>query len=111
MGIDWALMRRAEPRMGGLIMGLRYRRRASFGKLIHVNFSKSGASLSLGVPGATMNIGRRGIRQTVGLPGTGRSYSQQVAKWGGWRQAPPAQLKEIEETEPAARESREQLEQ
>jgi hypothetical protein len=39
-----------------------------------VNLSTRGASLSLGPPGATVNISGRGTRATFGLPGTGISY-------------------------------------
>lgn len=40
-----------------------------------MNFSGSGASLSLGGRGATINVSSRGTRATVGIPGTGLSYS------------------------------------
>ena len=43
-----------------------------------VNFSKSGASLSLGGRGHSVNIGSRGTRTTFGIPGTGLSYSTKV---------------------------------
>ena len=45
-----------------------------------MNLSKSGASLSVGLRGATVNLGKRGIRGTVGLPGTEISYSES-APW------------------------------
>ena len=37
----------------------------------HLNLSKGGVSTSLGVRGAHMTFGRRGRRETVGLPGSG----------------------------------------
>jgi hypothetical protein len=63
-------------------MSFRFRR--SFGnKFFRINLSKSGVSASTGVPGFILNnplIGkrRRGQRLTVGLPGTGMSYSVQA---------------------------------
>ena len=56
-------------------MGFRFHRSVRLAKGLRLNFSKSGASLSVGGPGATVNLGRRGPRATVGLPGTGLSYS------------------------------------
>jgi hypothetical protein len=47
---------------------------------LRLNFSKRGGSLSLGGPGATVNVGSRGVRGTLGLPGTGLSYVSQQ-KW------------------------------
>jgi len=38
---------------------------------VYVNFSKSGASLSLGPRGSKVTFGPRGTRVTVGIPGTG----------------------------------------
>lgn len=37
--------------------------------------SKSGISLSLGIRGARFTLDKHGLRKTVGLPGTGMSYS------------------------------------
>lgn len=56
-------------------MGLRFRKSVKLGKYFRLNFSKSGMSLSGGVKGARVTIGKNGVRQTVGLPGTGLSYS------------------------------------
>jgi hypothetical protein len=44
-----------------------------------VNFSLSGVSVSAGVPGAMINIGPRGSRLTMGLPGTGISYTHNLS--------------------------------
>jgi hypothetical protein len=59
-------------------MGFRFRRSARLGPL-RFNFGKSGlSSISLGGPGASFNIpiSRSGApRTTVGLPGTGLSWS------------------------------------
>ena len=59
-------------------MPLRFRRSLRLFPGVRVNFGKKGASLSLGGRGATVNLSERGTRATVGLPGTGISYSEQV---------------------------------
>ncbi len=57
-------------------MGFRFQRRLKLLPGIWVNLSKSGASLSAGVPGMTVNS--RGIA-TAGIPGTGLSYRQNLS--------------------------------
>jgi hypothetical protein len=59
-------------------MGFRFRRSIRLGKGLRLNISKSGTSLSVGRRGATVNLSSKGERVTVGLPGTGLSYSQQI---------------------------------
>ncbi len=61
-------------------MGLRFRKSISFGKFFRLNLSKSGVSLGMDPPGLNVNIGPRGVRQTIGLPGTGLSY-QETHQW------------------------------
>lgn len=56
-------------------MPFRFRKSISLGKGLRVNLGKRGASLSLGGRGATVNLSGRGTRTTVGIPGTGLSYS------------------------------------
>jgi len=56
-------------------MGFRFRRSVKIIPGVRLNFSKSGTSLSLGGRGFTTNISKRGTKTTVGLPGTGISYS------------------------------------
>ncbi|HEY1096475.1 MAG TPA: DUF4236 domain-containing protein [Alphaproteobacteria bacterium] len=56
-------------------MGFRYRKGFGVAKLIKLNISKSGVSVSLGKKGFTYNIGRKGVRGTIGLPGSGLSYN------------------------------------
>ena len=62
-------------------MGFRFRRRLRLFPGVSLNFSKQGvSSLSIGAPGATVNVplARSGsTRTTVGIPGTGLSYSQE----------------------------------
>lgn len=45
-------------------MGMRFRKSVKICKGVKVNFSKSGASLSLGGRGHSMNFGGRGTRAT-----------------------------------------------
>jgi hypothetical protein len=58
-------------------MGLRFRRRISLFPGVHLNVSGKGVSVSLGVPGANINLapGRRPVL-TTGIPGTGISFQQ-----------------------------------
>lgn len=56
-------------------MGFRFRQSIRLGKGLRLNLGKRGASLSLGRRGLTYNINSKGGRTTVGLPGSGVSYS------------------------------------
>lgn len=56
-------------------MGFRFRKSLNLIPGIKINLSKSGPSFSVGGPGMTYNIGPKGNRATVGLPGSGMSYS------------------------------------
>jgi Protein of unknown function (DUF4236) len=60
-------------------MPLRFTRRVSLIPGLRVNFSRSGASLSIDHRGAWYAIGPRGRRVSVGLPGTGLFLTQQSA--------------------------------
>lgn len=53
----------------------RFRRSARIGPGLRLNFSKRGASVSLGGRGATVNLSSRGVRTIVGIPGSGLSYT------------------------------------
>jgi hypothetical protein len=57
-------------------MGVRFQRRFRLPGL-RVNLSKSGVSTSVGGRGAWFTMGPRGTRTTVGLPGSGLSYTEQ----------------------------------
>lgn len=60
-------------------MGWRFRRSVKILPGIRLNISRRGlSSLSFGRRGATLNIGRSGMRQTLGIPGTGISYSSRI---------------------------------
>jgi len=58
-------------------MSWRFFRRLTLIPGVTLNFSKSGASLSVGPRGAKITVGgARGTRATVGLPGTGIHYTE-----------------------------------
>ncbi len=59
-----------------LRMGFRFRRTIKVLPGIRLNLSKSGVSTSIGRRGAHVTIGHGKVRETVGLPGTGLSYTQ-----------------------------------
>jgi hypothetical protein len=60
-------------------MGLRFRRRIKIFPGLWINLSKSGASTSLGGKGLTVNLKNGKAKTTIGLPGTGLSYSQSTS--------------------------------
>ncbi len=56
-------------------MPFRFRRRVRITKGLYVNLGKRGiTSVSVGRRGATMNVNRKGSRETYSVPGTGMSY-------------------------------------
>ena len=65
-------------------MGFRFSRQISLFKGLRLNLSKSGTSVSVGGRGGWLTFGKKGTRATVGIPGTGMSWSEKI---GG---APPA---------------------
>jgi len=56
-------------------MGWRFQKRVRLFPGLRVNFSKSGISTSIGRRGAWFTMGPRGTRATLGLPGSGISYT------------------------------------
>jgi hypothetical protein len=56
-------------------MGFRFRRSLRILPGIRLNFGKRGVSTSIGVKGAHITVGHGKVRETVGLPGTGLSYT------------------------------------
>jgi Protein of unknown function (DUF4236) len=55
----------------------RFRRRINLLPGVRLNLSKSGVSASVGLRGAWLTIGHGKTRETIGLPGTGVSYTEQ----------------------------------
>ena len=68
-------------------MGFRLHRSMKLFPGVRLNFSKSGLGLSLGFTGARVSLNPTyGTRATLGIPGTGLSYSQKI---GGKKQHKP----------------------
>lgn len=70
-------------------MGFRFRRSIRIAPGLRLNLSKSGGSLSIGGRGSTVNLSSRGVRTTVGLPGTGLSYTVSSSSGRSRRSHPP----------------------
>ncbi len=66
-------------------MGFRFRRTIRIAPGIRVNLSRSGASTSLGARGARVTVGHGRVRETVGVPGTGLSYTAVRSARPPWR--------------------------
>ena len=60
-------------------MGFRFRKSFKVLPGVRINLSKSGASATFGKAGAVVNVSDKGIRETVGVPGTGISYSEPIS--------------------------------
>jgi len=69
-------------------MGLRFTRRVSLFPGLRVNFSKSGASLSVGHKAVWYTVGPRGRRVTLGLPGTGLYWNRPAGPAASCRPSP-----------------------
>ena len=54
-----------------------------------MNVSKSGSTLSMGVRGAHVTVGKRGVRRTFGIPGTGLFYTSRSGHHTGVHTARP----------------------
>jgi len=61
---------------------MRFRKRISIAKGIGINVSKSGLSMSAGIPGLSVTAGKRGVYMNAGIPGTG-IYDRQRIGGGG----------------------------
>lgn len=59
-------------------MGFRFQKRFSLSKLIRLNVSMSGVSVSLGVRGADINIRGDKVTGNIGIPNTGLSYRKRL---------------------------------
>lgn len=57
-------------------MGFRFRKSFRIIPGVRLNFSKSGTSVSFGGRGFTYNVGPKGTRKTLSIPGTGLSWSE-----------------------------------
>ena len=61
-------------------MPFRFRRTFKIAPGLRIHLSKGGVSTSIGTHGASVNFGKKGIRQTIGIPGTGLSHTQTIFK-------------------------------
>lgn len=59
-------------------MGLRFQRRVRLAPGVSLNFSKSGVGFSFGPRGAKVGVGPRGAYYSLGIPGTGIAFREQV---------------------------------
>jgi hypothetical protein len=59
-------------------MGFKLRKTFKIAPGVKLNLSKSGLSTSIGGRGHTVNVGKKGVRATVGIPGSGLSYSKSI---------------------------------
>lgn len=57
-------------------MGFRFRARFKIAPGVRLNLSKGGSSWTLGRRGASVNVGGKRGRVTVGIPGSGISYTE-----------------------------------
>ena len=67
-----------SPPMGSF----RFRKIIPLGRFLRINVSKTGASLSVGRPGATVNVRKDRVDGTVGIPGSGLSYKERLSNRG-----------------------------
>lgn len=61
-------------------MPIRFRRTFHILPGVRINISRGGISTTIGPRGAHLTFDKRGVRQTVGLPGTGLSESSYIVK-------------------------------
>ncbi len=65
---------------------------------LKVNLSRSGSSLSVGVCGAHVTVGKRGVTRTLGIPGSGIFYTSRTGYHSGLHSAhrePPALIGQV----------------
>lgn len=63
-------------------MAFRFRKSFKLLPGVRLNVSKSGTSVSVGRRGASMNFRGDRVRTSVGVPGTGLSYSEETRSSG-----------------------------
>jgi len=61
-------------------MGIRFRKRIKVLSGLHINLSKSGASLNIGPRGANISIRKNGTYLNTGIPGTGIYSRERISK-------------------------------
>lgn len=63
-------------------MGIRFRKRIRIVKGLTLNLGRSGASWTIGRPGASVNVRGDKVTGTVGISGTGVSYRRSLGRPG-----------------------------
>ena len=63
-------------------MGIRFNRRIRILPWVYLNWGKGGFSFSFGPRGAKINVSKKGVRGSLGLPGTGIRYETPYYKVG-----------------------------
>ncbi|WP_051280767.1 DUF4236 domain-containing protein [Anaerovorax odorimutans] len=58
-------------------MGFNYRKSKNIGKGFRINMTQNGPGLSFGKKGIRVTVNKKGVRGSVGIPGSGMSYSKQ----------------------------------
>ena len=61
-------------------MAFRFRRTLKIFPGVRLNLGKLGVSVSAGMRGANVTLGRNGLYGNVGAPGTGLSYREKLLK-------------------------------
>jgi len=67
---------------------MRYRNRIRIAKGLYVNLSKSGVSLSAGIRGASVTVGKGGAYGNVGIPGSGIYDRKKIASFNSPKTQP-----------------------
>ncbi len=67
-------------------MGFSFRKSIRLGKGMRLNIGMKSTSISMGGKGYTYTSGTSGDRVTVGIPGSGLSYTKKISKgpFGAW---------------------------
>ena len=83
-------------------MPVRFRRTFTLFPGVKVNVSKGGMSITVGRKGFHLNFSKRGVKQTVGLPGSGISQTSYLYKNDPDDETEKKEAKEEAESEAAA---------
>jgi Protein of unknown function (DUF4236)/Superinfection immunity protein len=87
------------------MFNFRFRKRVKLAPGLALDLSKGGFSLSVGGRGNSVNVSKRGVKQTVGLPGTGISFSKNLS----WTKGQSREANRLEHlNEPIFRNKKEQ---
>jgi hypothetical protein len=87
-------------------MPVRFRRTFTLFPGVKVNVSKGGMSITVGRKGFHLNFSKRGVKQTIGLPGSGVSQTSYLYKNDPDEETEKKEEAEVEEATPARRKRR-----